>query len=73
MRDNAMTDEKLGAKLLQSVQEMKAGKATRVTRVEISQVTRVRQRSQNYGITKLRNYGDTLPFTLLSPPDSTIP
>lgn len=37
--------EALGLKLLQSVREMKAGKATRVTRVELNEVVEARQRT----------------------------
>lgn len=37
--------EALGLKLLQSVREMKAGKAARVTRVELNEVADARQKS----------------------------
>lgn len=37
--------EELGRKLLQSVREMKAGKAARVTHVELNEVTQARQNS----------------------------
>ena len=37
--------EALGLKLLQSVREMKAGKAARVTRVELNEVVEARQRT----------------------------
>jgi putative transcriptional regulator len=36
-------DEALGLKLLQSVREMKAGQAARVTKVELNEVTEARQ------------------------------
>ena len=42
MAKNAMTGEELGQKLLQSVREMKAGEAVRVTQVEAPKVVSVR-------------------------------
>lgn len=40
-----LTGEELGAKLLQSVREMKAGKAARTTKVEVSPVVHARNLS----------------------------
>ena len=37
--------EELGRKLLQSVREMKAGQAARVTKVELNEVAQARQTS----------------------------
>lgn len=37
--------EELGRKLLQSVREMKAGQAARVTKVELNEVAQARQKS----------------------------
>jgi len=42
---NTMTGTELGLKLLQSVQEMKAGKAARVTSVEPNEVADARQQT----------------------------
>ena len=40
-----LTGEELGAKLLQSVREMKAGKAARATKIEVSPVVHARNLS----------------------------
>jgi putative transcriptional regulator len=45
MTDKIMTTEELGNKLLQSVQEMKAGKAKRVTHIEPNDVVKARART----------------------------
>ena len=41
----AMTGEELGQKLLQSIREMKAGKAARTTQVALNQVAAARQKT----------------------------
>lgn len=43
MKSKVAPGEALGLKLLQSVREMKAGKAARVTRVELNEVAEARQ------------------------------
>jgi len=43
--ENTMTGEELGLKLLQSVREMKAGNAARVTKVEPNEVAAARQQT----------------------------
>lgn len=43
MKQKVTPGEALGMKLLQSVREMKAGKAARVTRVELNEVAEARQ------------------------------
>ena len=45
MKAEAMSGEELGKKLLQSVREMKAGKAARVTRVAPNEVAVARQKT----------------------------
>ena len=45
MNAEAMSGEELGKKLLQSVREMKAGKAARVTRVAPNEVAVARQKT----------------------------
>ena len=45
MKPEAMSGEELGKKLLQSVREMKAGKAARVTRVAPNEVAAARQKT----------------------------
>ncbi|HET8800269.1 MAG TPA: hypothetical protein VFN01_03710 [Marinobacter sp.] len=45
MSDETLSAEELGNKLLQSVREMKAGKATRVSRVEPNEVAEARGKS----------------------------
>jgi putative transcriptional regulator len=45
MKAEAMRGEELGKKLLQSVREMKAGKAARVTRVAPNEVAAARQKT----------------------------
>lgn len=42
---DSMSGTELGLKLLQSVKEMKAGKAARVTQVELNEVTEARQQT----------------------------
>jgi putative transcriptional regulator len=42
---DSMTGTELGLKLLQSVKEMKAGKAARVTQVALSEVAEARQKT----------------------------
>jgi putative transcriptional regulator len=42
---DSMTGSELGLKLLQSVKEMKAGKAARVTQVTLSEVAEARQKT----------------------------
>lgn len=39
------TDEEIGAKLLESVREMKAGQAARVTRIEANEVAEARHKT----------------------------
>lgn len=50
MSNEAISAEELGNKLLQSVKEMKAGKAARVSRVEPNKVAEARSRT---GLTQL--------------------
>jgi putative transcriptional regulator len=45
LKTKALTGDELGAKLLQSVREMKAGKAARVTKVEVSPIVHARNLS----------------------------
>jgi putative transcriptional regulator len=45
MKAEAMSGEELGKKLLQSVREMKAGKAARVSRVAPNEVAAARQKT----------------------------
>jgi len=45
MTEESMTGEKLGRKLLESVRQMKAGKAARVTDVEVSPMATARNAS----------------------------
>ncbi|MDX1588311.1 MAG: helix-turn-helix domain-containing protein [Oleiphilaceae bacterium] len=45
MSDDTLSAEELGQKLLQSVKEMKAGKAARVSRVEPNEVAEARSRT----------------------------
>ena len=42
---NTSTGEELGRRLLQSVREMKAGQAARVTKMELNEVAQARQKS----------------------------
>ena len=44
-KTNVMTGEELGAKLLQSVHEMRAGKAARATRIATNEVVAARMKS----------------------------
>ena len=44
-KSEAMTGEALGLKLLQSVREMKAGKAARATRVAVNEVAAARMKT----------------------------
>lgn len=44
-KSEALAGEELGKKLLQSVREMKAGKAARVTRIELNEVAAARASS----------------------------
>lgn len=45
MNEKTMTGEELGLKLLESVRQMKAGKAARVTQVEVSPIVAARNAS----------------------------
>ena len=46
LKSKSLTDgEKLGERLLESVRQMKAGNAARVTRVEVNEVADARQKS----------------------------
>ncbi len=44
-RPKNLTGEELGLRLLQSVREMKAGLAARVTKIELNEVVEARQKS----------------------------
>lgn len=45
MTDKSMTGEELGQKLLQSVRQMKTGRAARTTRIEVSPIVEARNAS----------------------------
>lgn len=56
MSNNTLSGEEIGNKLLQAVQEMKAGKVARVSRVEPNEVAEARSRT---GLTQ-REFAEVL-------------
>ena len=59
MSNETLSAEELGNKLLQSVKEMKAGKAARVSRVEPNEVAEARGKT---GLTQ-REFAEVLPIS----------